>query len=120
MLVGNIVAYGGTMINAEFRQRWWPLAAAHVALNLGLLAMERFVTPRRRGARSAGGRRTCSLVAGFAGATGGASLAALVAWQTATLKIVPSAGLGACIFGYAGVLYCCYSAPVAFQRSPAS
>jgi hypothetical protein len=51
MLTGNIVAFGGTLINAEFRQQWWPLAATHVAMNLGLLAMELAVPPQRRGAR---------------------------------------------------------------------
>jgi len=49
MLVGNMLAYGGTLLNAEFRAQWWPLACAHVGLNLGLLAMERYVTPLRLG-----------------------------------------------------------------------
>lgn len=50
MLLGNIAAFGGTLINAEFREQWWPLACAHMVLNLGLLYMETALTPRRRGA----------------------------------------------------------------------
>lgn len=44
MLAGNIAAYCGTLLNAEFRAAWWPLACAHALLNLGLLAMETRVT----------------------------------------------------------------------------
>ncbi|HSO07210.1 MAG TPA: methyltransferase, partial [Pelomicrobium sp.] len=51
MLVGNMLAFGGTLLSAEFRGEWWALAAAHVALNFGLLLMERFATPLRLGMR---------------------------------------------------------------------
>jgi len=37
MIVGNVAAFGGTLINPEFAQHWWPLAGLHVALNIGLL-----------------------------------------------------------------------------------
>ena len=47
MILGNVTAFGGTLINADFRQQWWPLAGLHVVLNIGLLAME-FAGPRRR------------------------------------------------------------------------
>jgi len=40
MILGNVAAFGGTLINPEFAQDWWPLAALHVALNIGLLVME--------------------------------------------------------------------------------
>lgn len=50
MLVGNMLAYGGLLLNDGFRAQWWPLAGAHVAFNLGLLLMERHVLPLRRGA----------------------------------------------------------------------
>lgn len=40
MILGNVAAFGGTLINADFRQHWWPLAAMHVALNVGLLVLE--------------------------------------------------------------------------------
>lgn len=48
MLIGNVAAYGGTLLNADFRRAWWPLAVLHVAFNLALLLMEVFVTPQRR------------------------------------------------------------------------
>ena len=47
MIVGNVMAFGGTLLNPEFRAAWWPLAALHVVLNIALLAMER-AGPRRR------------------------------------------------------------------------
>jgi len=47
MIVGNVMAFGGTLLNPAFRAAWWPLAALHVVLNIGLLAMER-AGPRRR------------------------------------------------------------------------
>jgi hypothetical protein len=47
MIVGNVMAFGGTLLNPEFRAAWWPLATIHVVLNLGLLAMEQ-AGPRRR------------------------------------------------------------------------
>jgi hypothetical protein len=50
MLFGNMAAYAGTLLNPEFRAAWWPLACAHVGLNLGLIVMEAAVTPRRHGA----------------------------------------------------------------------
>jgi protein-S-isoprenylcysteine O-methyltransferase Ste14 len=40
MLVGNLVAFGGTLLNPVFRHEWWPLASLHVACNAGLLLME--------------------------------------------------------------------------------
>jgi hypothetical protein len=41
MILGNVLAFGGTLLNAGFREAWWPLAALHVLLNIGLLVMER-------------------------------------------------------------------------------
>ncbi len=46
MILGNVAAFGGTLINPGFREQWWPLASLHVAANIGLLAME--LTGRRR------------------------------------------------------------------------
>lgn len=54
MILGNVAAFGGTLINASFRADWWPLASLHVALNIGLLAME-LAGPRHRGAVRIGG-----------------------------------------------------------------
>jgi hypothetical protein len=54
MILGNVAAFGGTLINAPFRADWWPLASLHVVLNIGLLAME-LAGPRHRGAVRIGG-----------------------------------------------------------------
>ena len=54
MILDNVAAFGGTLINASFRADWWPLASLHVVLNIGLLAME-LAGPRRRGAIRIGG-----------------------------------------------------------------
>lgn len=54
MIVGNVMAFGGTLLNPAFRAAWWPLAALHVALNLALLAMERAGPGRRPVLRLAG------------------------------------------------------------------
>jgi protein-S-isoprenylcysteine O-methyltransferase Ste14 len=44
MLVGNMLAFGGTLLEPGFRQAWWPLAVIHVALNGALLVMETSAT----------------------------------------------------------------------------
>jgi hypothetical protein len=54
MIVGNVLAFGGTLLNPAFRAEWWPLAALHVGLNIALLAMERAGTRRRPAIRLAG------------------------------------------------------------------
>jgi phospholipid methyltransferase len=54
MILGNVAAFGGTLINAPFRAEWWPLASLHVVLNIGLLAME-LAGPRHLGAVRIGG-----------------------------------------------------------------
>jgi hypothetical protein len=48
MIVGNVAAFGGTLLNAGFREQWWPLASLHVMANVGLLVMELAGQPRRR------------------------------------------------------------------------
>ena len=40
MILGNVAAFGGTLINPAFARAWWPLVCLHVALNIGLLVME--------------------------------------------------------------------------------
>jgi protein-S-isoprenylcysteine O-methyltransferase Ste14 len=49
MLTGNAVAFAGTLLNDAFRAQWWPLAVAHVVLNLAVLVMEARARPRRLG-----------------------------------------------------------------------
>lgn len=55
MILGNVAAFGGTLINAPFRAEWWPLASLHVVLNIGLLAMELAGPQHRRAVRIGGG-----------------------------------------------------------------
>jgi len=40
MLIGNMVAYGGLLLDDELRDIWWPLIALHVASNFLVLLME--------------------------------------------------------------------------------
>ena len=75
MILGNVAAFGGTLINPAFRQHWWPLACLHVALNIGLLVMELAGT-RRRAVRIGG-----SLA--FASVLSAAAVAALRAGEDA-------------------------------------
>ena len=123
MLVGNIMAFGGTLIDADFRRRGWPLACAHVALNLGLLVMELAVTPQRRAATrasfSAAGpiANWPAVLTGCGIAVTGAALAVALR-RTANAEIESGsadaafvAAAGACVALYAYVLYRCYSIP---------
>ena len=47
MLLGNMLAYGGTLLDETFRQAWWPLGTLHVALNLGIILVEAFGSRNR-------------------------------------------------------------------------
>jgi len=124
MLLGNMLAFGGMLINAEFRHEWWPLAATHVILNLGLLIMEVAVTPQRRRARSAGSARNSgSVVASDPGARLAdaaltcaiAALGGVLGWQAGYefpgLTPLLGAQIGACIAAYAFAMNCCYKVP---------
>jgi hypothetical protein len=55
MILGNVAAFGGTLINPEFARDWWRLACLHVALNIGLLAMELAGARHGRSVRIGGG-----------------------------------------------------------------
>jgi len=55
MILGNVAAFGGTLINPQFRDAWWPLSGLHVVLNLGLLAMELAGDRHRQAVRVGGG-----------------------------------------------------------------
>jgi hypothetical protein len=123
MLVGNMLAFGGTLLNAEFRAQWWPLAFAHVALNLGLLVMERYVAPLRLGAASAPAERAArprSWRLARALSAAGATLGFGAAWTTGSPP-APLAAMGAAIAAHAYFLYCAYTtpAPAAGERRPA-
>lgn len=72
MIVGNVLAFGGTLINPRFRAEWWPLAALHVVLNLALLAME-LAGPRRQPALRAAGFAVLAVIVAAAWHFGGAA-----------------------------------------------
>jgi hypothetical protein len=101
MILGNVAAFGGTLINPAFRELWWPLACLHVALNVGLLVME-LAGSRHRIVRIGGGPVFAGvlLAAGFAVPGQG------------TLVMAPVALLGAAAVACALALYRCY-APLA-------
>jgi len=42
MLLGNIIAYGGMLLDAQIRQDWWPLILAHVVLNALIIFLEAY------------------------------------------------------------------------------
>ena len=98
MILGNVAAFGGTLINADFRQQWWPLASLHIALNIGLLVMELAGSQRRDAVRNGG----ALVVAAMLGA-------ALISVS----DVLTVAAALAC----AGVLYRCYTAPRQLDRS---
>ena len=101
MILGNVAAFGGTLINPEFGQHWWPLACLHVALNIGLLVMELAGMRRGRTVRIGGGLA-------FAGAMFGAAFVALGSGKAVT---VPVGLLGAAAVACAWALYRCYALP---------
>jgi hypothetical protein len=109
MILGNVAAYGGTLLNAEFRRAWWPLAAAHVVLNIGLLLMELRGTRRSPGLLSRSG--PCAAVwiglgLALAGAGLGVEAARMGVGGIATL---PAALLGASVCAYGWTLYYRYA-----------
>lgn len=100
MILGNVAAFGGTLINPGFRELWWPLACLHVALNVGLLVME-----------LAGARHRIVQIGGgpvFAGVLLAAGFAVL---GQGTLVMAPVALLGAAAVACALALYRCYAPP---------
>jgi protein-S-isoprenylcysteine O-methyltransferase Ste14 len=76
MLVGNMMAFGATLLNPGFREAWWPLAVIHVSLNAALIVMETSVTPARQTRRRR--RRPGSVPA----STVGVALAAFAVFAT--------------------------------------
>lgn len=97
MILGNVAAFGGTLINPAFRQHWWPLACLHVALNIGLLAMELAGPQRRRVVRLGGGLAFAAFLCGGAFAVKDVT--------------APVAVLGAAAVVCAGALCRCYALP---------
>jgi len=111
MLFGNIVAFGGTILNAGFRSDWWPLACAHVALNAGLMVMETTALQRRCSTAGSG-----ALVGGVL-VIAGAGLGAATAYPGAVVAIIAGATIGGCSGAYLWIMAHFYVAPAPTQDS---
>jgi len=42
MLIGNVIAYGGMLLDSGLRADWWPLAVLHVLLNVAIIFQEAY------------------------------------------------------------------------------
>lgn len=91
MLIGNMAGYGGALLDAGFRQDWWPLALLHVLLNFAIILME------AHGRRS---RRLGTLVPVLALAAGSVLLLTAFSdvWPYALAAILCAALFGAVLF----------------------
>lgn len=120
MLVGNILAFGGTLINTDFARDWWPLASVHVTLNVCLLLMELYVKPWIRGMKSTHQVLSSPLML-MIGTSAGWLLFAIfglsnpAAYQT--MNVLLNAGLGLTLTTHAITVFFCYSS-VSLTRTP--
>ncbi len=110
MLLGNMMAFGGTLLDAAFRAGWWPLAVAHVLLNLALLGMEVLAKPRRPGMRVDAIQRLGLSYpqAGYGLLWTGALLAFLTGGEPALAVI----GILLCVLAHAVILLGSYTRPI--------
>jgi hypothetical protein len=88
MLFGNMLAYGGTLLDQAFREDWWPLGVLHVGLNLLIILNEAY------GRRS----RPAGMIAAVAGLAAGAVLLLAGFWDIWPYALV-TALIGGC-FGF--------------------
>ncbi len=114
MLIGNVLAYSATLANPVFLANWWPLAGAHVALNLGLLLMERYVRPLRLRTQQRPGRANFPRDSGSPESVRYLALAAALAIGAAAIGAFQAGRfaaiwLGAAVFCYVYGMYRCYS-----------
>ena len=114
MLVGNMIAYGGLLFNFEFSRRWWPLAVAHMALNLGLILLEVYVRPPRSANQGDSEEMEMGLPGfflrtAFWSATGVAVGAALAYGIDSRAGLPSAAFAGACSAAFANALFECYA-----------
>lgn len=104
MLVGNLAAYAGTLLNPPFRAAWWPLICLHLALNAGLVWMEARVTPLRGADPPRGAWMKVAL--------GAALLCLAVAARASSVMDLPlSASQGMATGMMVWFLFVCYAQP---------
>ena len=103
MLIGNMVAFAGPLLDAGFRAEWWPLATAHVLLNLAILIMEArgsaarpkpTAWPKRIGPWQAGGALLMA-----------STLLGLLAGNAA----LSTGAIGLCVLAHGGILVGAYT-----------
>jgi len=120
MLVGNMAAFGGALLNDEFRRHWQPLAVAHVLLNLAIILMEAYVKPQCKSRVEPGDVATD--VAGLLlrclvwSVAGGLAAAALSQTLGRFDDVASVAFAGACCAAYAAALFESYSSPGRARR----
>lgn len=110
MLLGNALAFAGTLLDPAFRQDWWPLAVAHVACNLAILAME--VRARPQACPPA----TARLGAWPTGA-GLLAAAAMIALAGPAAPLVTYVAMASAMLGYGLVLFGVYVPPMASRHN---
>lgn len=115
MLIGNMVAFGGPLLDAGFRAEWWPLATAHVALNLAILVMEVRASPRATGQRGPASWPTRLQQAGWALLAAGALLGIL-----AGANGFAAVAIGICMLAHGCILFGAYTRPTIPARERAS
>lgn len=109
MLVGNIIAYGALLINVDFCRRWWPLVCTHIVLNLGLLALEKYVGSKKAEDLQVGAHfvncHHAFIIIGIVVASGVGIWTLATGPVTGATDVALFAGVAAV---YAGMMYVCY------------
>ncbi|MGI9486364.1 MAG: methyltransferase [Geminicoccaceae bacterium] len=90
MLIGSMLAFGGTLLDETFLRAWWPLGLLHVALSLLIILMEAY------GAESQSAGKQ-SLFTGFALGAILLLVGFLPVWPYALAMVVISGFFGAFI-----------------------
>lgn len=123
MLVGNMAAFGGTLLNAEFARQWWPLAVLHVGLNLAIILMEACARPHPTAPQSESRERPVSesiWMLSVAGLLGSAAAAGIVVAIGNAADASAAVLLGACAGVYAATIIRSYLRDARFDDRLAS
>ena len=115
MLIGNLIAFGGTLLNPAFRAAWAPLVMVHLGMNAGLLIMETLTPTPRHVVQQSWLSRQKYAAAGILGTVG--LLVAAGEWSDLWAPSGAVFAIGACSTGYAAVLLIAYATPTAAQHA---